>query len=132
MELAVTDTHPLVWFALGKPSRLSRNSRRWFNRVEGGRAALFVPTMVLAEMGDMARRGEIRLPGGLSLWADRLFATHRFFPSDLTFAVVSRAETLYEIRDRSDRLIAATAAELDLPLITRDAAIAEAGVATIW
>ena len=46
--------------------------------------------------------------------------------------MVLRAETLYRIPERTDRLIAATAAALDYPLITRDARIREAGVNVIW
>ncbi|MGH9418253.1 MAG: hypothetical protein ACRD01_16660, partial [Terriglobales bacterium] len=39
----------------------------------------------------------------------------------------------YAIRDRMDRVIAATAAELECPLLTRDAAIVASGlVRTIW
>ena len=50
-----------------------------------------------------------------------------------TTRIVRRAQLLYEIPERGDRLIAATAAELDLPLITRDNTIADAaGVDVIW
>jgi PIN domain nuclease of toxin-antitoxin system len=132
MELAVTDTNPLVWYAKGERRRLGKAARRLFERADAGRAAIYVPVMVLVEIGDMTRRGLVRVPGGLTAFAEGLFSTRRFFAADLTIAVVLRAEALYAIRERGDRLIAATAAELDLPLITRDAAIAEAGVATIW
>ncbi len=44
-----------------------------------------------------------------------------------------RRGALYNIPERGDRLIAATAAALDLPLITRDPEIAQtAGVECIW
>jgi PIN domain nuclease of toxin-antitoxin system len=128
---AVTDAHPLIWYAFGQPKRLGRVARRLFDRAEAGRATIYVPTIVLVEVSEAARRGKFRLVGGLSVWAEKLFRTLRYFPADLTVAVTSRAETLYSIRERSDRLIAATAAELNLPLITRDATIAEA-VETIW
>lgn len=51
---------------------------------------------------------------------------------DLTAAIVLRAEALYDIRERGDRLIAATAAVLDVPLITRDPEIGRAGVEVVW
>jgi len=36
------------------------------------------------------------------------------------------------VRDMPDRMIAATAARLGLPLVTRDRQIQSAGIATIW
>jgi predicted nucleic acid-binding protein len=46
---------------------------------------------------------------------------------------VLRAQALYSIPERGDRLIAATAAHMDLPLITRDPEIARAaGVELHW
>jgi predicted nucleic acid-binding protein len=46
---------------------------------------------------------------------------------------VVKAEELYAIREQGDRLIAATAAVLDLPLVTRDPEIAKAaGVELLW
>jgi predicted nucleic acid-binding protein len=51
----------------------------------------------------------------------------------LTAAVVIAADQLRAIQERGDRLIAATALTLGLPLITRDPAIAEvAAVPLIW
>lgn len=48
-------------------------------------------------------------------------------------AMALRARELFAIPERGDRLMAATALELNCPLITRDAAIASSGlVRTIW
>lgn len=52
---------------------------------------------------------------------------------DLTRAMAVRAHSLYAIPERGDRLLAATALELDCPLLTRDPAIrASRLVRTIW
>jgi predicted nucleic acid-binding protein len=52
---------------------------------------------------------------------------------DLTWEIVQRAEELYGVPERGDRLIAATAAQLGFPLITRDPEIAAAaGVDVVW
>jgi len=51
----------------------------------------------------------------------------------LTAEIVYLAQRLYAILERGDRLIAATALALDLPLITRDPQIAAAaGVECLW
>jgi predicted nucleic acid-binding protein len=53
--------------------------------------------------------------------------------ADLTADVVEAGHELYGISERSDRLIAATALVLGLPLITRDPEIsAQSRIQTIW
>jgi PIN domain nuclease of toxin-antitoxin system len=132
IQLGVTDTHALVWWARGERRRLGRRARRVFEHVEAGRAALYVPALVLVELSELARRGIIELSGGLAGWTRGLLGSGRFFAADLTAEVVLRAEALYGIPERTDRLIAATAATLGHPLITKDARIGEAGVEVIW
>ncbi|MCI0436052.1 MAG: hypothetical protein L0271_20785, partial [Gemmatimonadetes bacterium] len=112
--------------------RLGARARRVFERVAEGRAAVYVPTLVLVELGDLARRGILRLAGGLGAWSRGLFGTGRFFAADLSVDVVLRAESLHGVPERTDRLIAATAAQLGYPLITRDRRLRDAGIDVIW
>jgi PIN domain nuclease of toxin-antitoxin system len=84
------------------------------------------------EIGDAAQRGLVRFEGGTIGWLKRLLASGRYLPAELDADVVALAEELRAIRERAERLIAATALHLDLPLITRDSAIASAGVTVIW
>ena len=132
VELAVTDTHALVWWAQGRPSRLGRNARKLYEAVGEGRATLFVPTLVLVEIADLAGRGIVRLSDGVADWTRGLLSTGRFFAAELTVDVVLRAEALHAIPERTDRLIAATAAQLGYPLVTRDVRVAQAEVDVIW
>lgn len=68
-----------------------------------------------------------------SVWCEGLFSSGRFFPAPLSLGTVLCAEELYAITERSDRLIAATAAHLGLPLVTRDPEIGSAaGIQIIW
>jgi PIN domain nuclease of toxin-antitoxin system len=131
-QLAVVDTHALVWWAKEEHRRLGRRARRMFERVESGSAALFVPTLVLDEVGELARRGIIMLAGGLEGWTRALFSSARFFPAELSVDVVLQAESLRGIPEPHDRLIAATALYLGYPLVTKDKRIAEAGVNVMW
>jgi PIN domain nuclease of toxin-antitoxin system len=131
--VAVTDTHALIWYADGRWQKLGREARRVFEQVSAGDGAIFVPTLVMVELGETARRGQVDLTESVSRWGERLFATGRFFPVDLTWSIVKRSEELLAIPERGDRLIAATALELGYPLITRDHEItASAQVETIW
>jgi PIN domain nuclease of toxin-antitoxin system len=131
--VAVADTHALIWYADGRWHKLGRQARHAFEQVTNGNGAIFVPALVMVELGEASRRRQVDLPEGVARWGDRLFATGRFFPVDLTWAIVKRSEELLVIPERGDRLIAATAVELGYPLITRDHEIAAAaGVETIW
>jgi PIN domain nuclease of toxin-antitoxin system len=132
-QIAVTDTHALIWHALGRGRRLGKAARGLFERADRGEAAVYVPVLVLVELLEANRRGTIRLPGGGEDWVRRLADSGAWFPVDLSVGIVLRAERLHSIPERGDRLIAATAAELDYPLVTRDPAIAAAaGVRLLW
>lgn len=126
VTLAVVDTHALIWYAGQRWSKLGRDARRVFEETEAGNGALFVPTLTMVELGEAVRRGQVKLPGGLATFGRRLFSSGLFIPVDLTWDIVQRAEELMVIPERGDRLIAATAMELDYPLITRDPEIAAA------
>lgn len=131
-KLAVTDAHALIW-AASDHRRLGRKARRLFDQVEAGEAAIYVPTIVLVEIGEALRNGTVRIPNGFEAWTHALISSGRYHVVDLSLSIVLRAHSLYAIPERGDRLIAATAAELECPLITRDPGIARAaGVDIIW
>ena len=133
MNVCVTDTHALIWYAMGPPRRLGRRARALFERAERRQATIYVPVLVLVEVSEAIRRGTLRCEPGFARWSARLLASGGFVSADLTPAVVFEAETLYGIRERGDRLIAATAVSLGYPLITNDAQIARAArLETIW
>lgn len=132
-DLAVTDTHALIWYASGAQRRLGAAARRLFRRLDEGRVALYVPTLVVVEVSELVRLGRVGLATGFPGWEEALFRSGRFFSASLTREVVRRAESLYRLPERGDRLIAATAAELGCPLVTRDREVGDAaGVEVIW
>lgn len=132
-SVAVTDAHALIWYAIGPGRKLGRAARALLARAERGQATIYVPALVLVEIAEAFRRGVLRHDGGFTRWAKQLLASGRFVAADLTPAVVLEAEALYAIPERGDRLIAATAVQLDCPLITTDPAFARiASLATIW
>lgn len=131
--VAVTDTHALLW-ALSRPSSLGRRARAFFEDVEAGRRAVYLPVPVIVELGEAHARGRFTLPHG-STFSDWLLTIDRsrFIPVDLSFDIVARSLPWTATLERGDRLIAATALHLDCPLISRDPAIAEhTGLSLIW
>lgn len=133
MSVAVTDTHALVWYAMGPVKRLGKRALALFKQADAGRATIYVPVLTLVEVAEAIRCGVIRCEPGFARWSQDLFSGTGFRPADLTLDTVVDAESLYGIPERGDRLIAATALSLDCPLITRDPAIARIpSVKTIW
>jgi PIN domain nuclease of toxin-antitoxin system len=133
IEVAVTDAHPLIWYGTRRWRKLGAQARKVFEAVDAGAATIYVPTLALVEISEASHHGRISLQGGFSSWTDKIFSTRRFVPVDLTVDIVRRAEAFYGIPERGDRLIAATAAHLGFPLITRDPEIARAaGVDVVW
>ncbi len=131
--LAVTDTHALIWALTGRTKKLGKKARAFFNDVDAGRASVYVPTIVLVEVSGAVRARRLSLGQSVKGWARGMLSSGQFIEAPLTVGVVFRAEELYGIPERGDRLIAATAAELDVPLVTRDPELAAiSGVTLHW
>jgi PIN domain nuclease of toxin-antitoxin system len=132
-ELAVTDSHGLIWYATGRKRKLGSKARGLFERADSAGAAVYIPSIALVQIAEASHRGIVHLSSGFATWCRKLLSSPHFISVDLGVEVVMKAEELYAIPERGGRLIAATAALLDLPLITRDPEIAKAaGVDLLW
>jgi PIN domain nuclease of toxin-antitoxin system len=129
--LAVVDTHALVWWHT-QADKLGRSAKRLFDRASTGRGTLVVSAMTVVECSEMAQRGRWR---GVSFprWMDALAEAPGFLVAPVTADTVRRSHDCFAVPERGDRLLVATALELGVPLVTRDATIAASGlVRTIW
>jgi PIN domain nuclease of toxin-antitoxin system len=126
-EIAVTDTHGLIWWITDQRRLLGRKAARFFKRVDEGAAVVCIPSLVLVELDEAVVYGDVVLDEPFPDFVERLVLTpSRYQVVDLTPEVVVRAHELFAIPERGDRLIAATAAVLGYPLITRDPEIVAA------
>lgn len=133
-EIAVLDTHALIWWLTGSMGRLGRRARAFIDRVDAGAAVACVAVISLIELGEAVQRGAFQLDEPFDAFVARLEGTpSRYQVVPLTGAIAVRAHALYAIPERGDRLIAATAQELGYPLVTRDPAIVAAiAGAHVW
>ena len=126
-EVAVTDTHALIWWVTDQRRKLGRSANAFFDRVDDGKAVVLIPTVALVELDEALHYGDISLEEPFPAFVERLVLTpSRYQVVDLTAEIVTRSHELYGIPERGDRLIAATAAVLNAPLITRDPEIVAA------
>jgi PIN domain nuclease of toxin-antitoxin system len=89
--------------------------------------------VALVEIGEAVRRGTVKFASGFDVWAQELGASGNYHVVDLTLPIVLRAQALHLIPERGDRLVAATAVELDCPVVTKDADIGRTrGVRVLW
>ena len=132
LPAAVTDTHPLIFHALGTQGLGSR-AAAMFERCERQQAVLYVPAAVIWECTLLARVSRINLRRTAREFFDDLFSNPAYQPLETAAAHVYAADEFRFTRDPFDALIVSAAQAMDLPLVTRDADIRAAGVVkTIW
>ena len=129
---AVLDTHAAIWYLLD-----TKNLPETIFSLIDGAAASGVPTYIsavsLVEVVYLVERGRIasdafeRFIRALG----QLNPTFKVFPLDYNVATALRTIPRDIVPDMTDRIIAATALHLRLPLVTRDRRLQSAGIQTI-
>jgi len=130
----VTDTHAVIWY-LSRNKRLSRKTRAIFQKAQAGYGHVVVPSIVLVETIFLAQRMRVDKDITKVLLALTENPADGIYIYPLNKAVVQALSRFgpVAIPELADRIIAATALHLDLPLLTTDSAIRESGlVKTVW
>ena len=129
----VTDTHALIWYLEDKDS-LGPSASAAFDACDRGESIIFIPTICQVELIYLQEKG--RIPSALKKSLDTHLATGMtgFKMTDLTPSVVAALETIPRVLvpDLPDRIIAATAKALNLPLLSRDRAFRSSELTVIW
>jgi PIN domain nuclease of toxin-antitoxin system len=103
-----------------------------FAGTESGQTFVYIPAVVLWEAAILERKGKIKLTGGFTRWAETLLANSGFGLAPLEPAIIDLAVGYNFNGDPFDGVITATASELSLPLITKDAAITKSNLVEIY
>jgi len=133
MRDAVTDTHGLIWYLEDSP-RLGSGARAVFDACDRGEVVVYVPTICLVEIIYLQEKGRIPVDLKAALDTELQAGTTGLILASLTPEVADAVAHVprSDVSDMPDRIIAATAVHLDLPLISRDRAIQLSAVETIW
>jgi len=134
MRRYVADTQSILWH-LAKDRHLSRQARRIFGLVEKGRAQVLIPSIVLVEAIFLMQRDRIPKAQVSQLFALSEDTDANFYVVPLNMTVAKAVSDFgpVAIPDMPDRIIAATARALNLPLITVDPIIADSElVKAVW
>ena len=119
MDSFVTDTQALVKFMMGKKV-INGRSHQAFQSADKGEATIIILAIVLMEVLYLFEKNRIDI--GL-LQTEDLFKSQNYQFEPLSFEILKTASEIHDIPELHDRLIAATARYLDLPIITNDPVI---------
>jgi PIN domain nuclease of toxin-antitoxin system len=112
----VADTHVLLWW-LSAPGKLSLRARDAIDRAD----RVGIATVSCFEVATLVVHGRVRLDRDVSTWIRQALAHERAAEIPLDAAIAVRAALIEgALRDPIDRIIYASALELDAPLVTRD------------
>ena len=129
----IADTHALIWY-LEDSDELGREAGAAFDACDRGESTIYIPTICLVELVYLHEKGRIPLDLKKALDDHLASGLTNFITADLTPTVVSAMESIPRefVPDLPDRIIAATAKALDLPLLSRDRALLKTGLSVIW
>lgn len=134
MSDLVIDTHAAVWY-FAKSPQMSANARNAVNTAISNGFVIILPTISIVEIVYLIEKGRLIPQTITSLIQALKIPNSSFISEDLTEGI---AQTLANISrltvpDMPDRIIAATALHLNLPLVTKDHKIQVLqNIRTIW
>lgn len=130
---AVRDTHAAIWYLL-ESSNLPQSVYALIDGAAANGTPAYLSAVSLVEIAYLAERRRIAADA-FSRFSDELARdTPAFRVASLDFHVASVVGRIPRdsVPDMPDRIIAATALHLGLPLVTRDRPLRSAGIQTIW
>ena len=133
MIIAVADTHAAIWY-LSADSRLSATARLFIEAAVGQGYNIALSAISLIEMVYLVEKGRIP-PQRFSQLAATLGDPDSVFvetPVTLDIARALSRVDVTQIPDMPDRIVAATAVQYDVPIISRDGKIRLSTLQTIW
>lgn len=129
--MILLDTCAVIWDAL-EPGRLSAKARK---AVERHGDALMLCDITLWEIAMLMRKGRLQLDAEPAEFLSLVLDARAYRVRPITPAIAERSASFGDTLsgDPADRLIAATAVQLNAPLVTADRNLRESSlIETVW
>ncbi|MDQ3130436.1 MAG: type II toxin-antitoxin system VapC family toxin [Acidobacteriota bacterium] len=130
----VTDTHALIWYLFAMPE-LSSDAKNFMDNVAASGGNIFIPTISFVEIIYLAEKGKLGANVLPRINAAIQTANSVLKSIELTHQITTSLAWIPRsiVPDMPDRIIAATALHLNIPLVTKDHKIqALQNLITIW
>ena len=130
---AIADTHALIWYLLNDP-RLSSVARATFDQAATQGKPIGVPTVSIVEVVYLTEKNRIPQSALASLQSQLGSRQTVLQVVPLNEAISFRIQQIDRntVPEMPDRIIAATALEYNLPLLSRDHNIQNSQVTVLW
>jgi PIN domain nuclease of toxin-antitoxin system len=129
----VADTHATLWY-LAKSPKLSATAFARMQRTVADGDPILVPTITIVEVIYLVEKGRVPNEALARIYDHLDQPDSGMVLTPLSGGVARAVERISRdaVPDMPDRLIAATALHLGLPLVTHDRNIRSSGIPTIW
>ncbi len=133
MKKIVSDTHSALWYLLKSP-KLSTAGFQAMYDAENNNEPIFVSAITLVEIAYLIEKNRLQEQDLQDLLNEIQNPASNFelVPIDLAVTQALRQIPRSEVPDMPDRIIAATALYLNVPIVTRDGKIRATNLKTVW
>ena len=116
MNSYVTDTQALIKFMMGQKV-INKQCHQAFLSADSGKSVIIIPAIVLMEVLYLFEKNRISID---LIKTEDLLKSSNYHFEPLSMEILKAASEIDDIPELHDRLIAATAKYLDIPIITND------------